>query len=332
MAGATRAAAGLMAIQTTNQSDQMPANRSTYGWGRGSWYLAVRLGLLLVSCSGLSGCLSMTLFAANAPSMFGDYQVERNISYGPHEANRLDVYRPATKVTGSAAPRPVVVFLHGGGWVAGSKNQYRFVAEALVSRGYVAVLPAYRLYPEASFPGFVEDAAQALAWVHRCAAKIGGDPDRIFVMGHSAGAHIGSLLTFDEHYLAAVGGNSSWIRGFVGLAGPYDFLPLREAYVKAVFAPRNYYDSQTINFIDGKEPPALLLHGLDDHKVWPSNSRSLAMFIRGHGGRVEEHYYEGMTHGGIVAGMTKYFRNRRPVLNQIDQFIKAQSELNAAAR
>jgi acetyl esterase/lipase len=316
------------------QSDQrMPANRSTYETGCGSWCLAVRLVLVLASCAALTGCLSMTMFAANAPSMFGDYQVERNISYGPHEAHRLDVYRPSAKDAGSAAaPRPVVVFLHGGGWVSGSKNQYRFVAEALVSRGYVAVLPAYRLHPEAAFPGFVEDAAQAFAWVQRSAATLGGDPDRIFLMGHSAGAHIGSLLTFDEHYLATVGGNSSWIRGFVGLAGPYDFLPLREQYVKAVFAPRNYHDSQTINFIDGNEPPALLLHGLDDRKVWPSNSRSLAMFIRGHGGRVEEHYYEGMSHGGIVAGMTKYFRNRRPVLNQIDQFIKAQSQRNAAAR
>ena len=309
----------------------MPAIRSALGWERSRRYWAA-LGLLLVGCSGLSGCLSLSLFAANAPAMFGDYQVERNISYGPSAAHRLDVYRPSNIAADSAGPRPVVMFLHGGGWVAGSKDQYRFVAEALVSRGYVAVLPAYRLHPEAAFPGFVEDAAQALAWVHRSASTIGGDPQRIFLMGHSAGAHIGSLLSFDEHYLAAAGGDSSWIRGFIGLAGPYDFLPLREEYVKAVFAPSSYHDSQTINFIDGTEPPALLLHGLDDHTVWSTNSKSLALFIRNRGGRVEDHYYEGMTHGGIVASMTVYLRNRRPVLNQIEEFIRAQSQLNAAVR
>jgi acetyl esterase/lipase len=232
--------------------------------------------------------------------------------------------------SGAAAAHPVVMFLHGGGWVSGSKSQYRFVAEALVSRGYVVVVPGYRLHPQAEFPGFVEDAAQALAWVHRNAGERGGDPARIFLMGHSAGAHIGSLLAFDEHYVAALGGDSSWIRGFVGLAGPYDFLPLREEYVKAVFNPSSYHASQTINFIDGAEPPALLLHGLDDHVVWPSNSQSLALFIRGRGGRVEEHYYPGVTHGGIVASMTVYLRNRRPVLNQIDQFIRAQSDFGSS--
>jgi dipeptidyl aminopeptidase/acylaminoacyl peptidase len=151
-------------------------------------------------------------------------------------------------------------------------------------------------------------------------------------MGHSAGAHIASLLTFDEHYLQAVGGGPNWIRGFIGLSGPYDFLPIREDYVKAVFGPADQRASQTVNFVDGNEPPALLLHGLDDHTVWSSNSKSLALFIRSHGGRVEEHYYEGVTHGGIIANLTKYVRQRRPVLNDIAEFIRAQSQLNAAAR
>ncbi len=286
-------------------------------------------------CAGallaLSGCLSVTLAIANAPSRFGDYTVQRDVGYGPGPARRLDVYQPVKQPNDSAA-RPIVVFWHGGGWVEGDKSQYRFVGEALVSRGYVAVLPGYRLHPQGKFPGFVEDAAQALAWVHNHAAEVGGDPGRVFIMGHSAGAHIASLLTFDEHYLQAVGGDASWIRGFIGLAGPYDFLPIREEYVKAVFAPPSYHDSQTVNFIDGNEPPTMLLHGLNDHTVWPTNSRSLALFIRKQGGRVEEHYYEGMSHGDMVASMTVYLRKRRAILNDIDQFIAAQSQLNAAVR
>lgn len=295
----------------------------------GAWLAAAKIALLLALCVATSGCLSTSFAIANAPAVFGDYDRERNVGYGPEPAQRLDIYRPTTV---NSAPRPIVIFLHGGGWVSGSKDQYRFVGEALVSRGHVAVLPAYRLHPRVEFPGFVEDAALALAWVHRHANELGGDPQRVFLMGHSAGAHIASLLTFDEHYVVAAGGDRSWIHGFIGLAGPYDFLPIREAYVRKVFPPSSERVAQTVNYIDGSEPPTLLLHGLDDHTVWPTNSKSLALFIRSHGGRVEEHYYEGMTHGGIVAALTVYLRNRRPVLEQIDQFIRAQNDLNAAVR
>ena len=305
----------------------MPANHRELSWRRKAGIIGLCLGL----CVGLSGCLSMSLAVANAPSVFGDYEVERNVGYGPDPAHLLDIYRPSKNLPATSS-RPIVVFWHGGGWVSGSKSQYRFVAEALVSRGYVAVLPAYRLHPRGKFPGFVQDAAQAVTWVHRHAAELGGDSGRVFLMGHSAGAHIASLLTFDEHYLQAAGGSSAWIRGFIGLSGPYDFLPIREDYVKAVFGPADEQAAQTVNFVDGNEPPALLLHGQDDHTVWSSNSKSLALFIRSHGGRVQEHYYAGVTHGGIVANLTQYLRRRRPVLNDIAEFIQAQSELNAAAR
>ena len=152
---------------------------------------------------------------------------------------------------------PVVVFLHGGGWVSGSKSQYRFVAEALTSRGYLVIVPAYRLYPATRFPGFVEDAALAIAWTRAHAEEFGGDARRIFVMGHSAGAHIGALLNYDERYLQAVGGDRSWLSGFIGLSGPYDFLPLTDPILQQVFAPETQYpQSQPVNFVDGNESPA----------------------------------------------------------------------------
>lgn len=310
----------------------MPTIGSACSWWHCNSARVARVACVLL-VAGLTGCNSFSLAVANAPSAFGDYQVERNVGYGPKPAHQLDIYRPAGSPSGNVgSPRPIVMFWHGGGWTAGSKNQYRFVAEALVSRGYIAVVPGYRLHPQAEFPGFIEDAAAAVAWVRQHAAGLGGDQEQIFLMGHSAGAHIASLLTFDEHYLQDAGGDSSWIRGFIGLAGPYDFLPIREEYVKAVFPAASYRASQTINFIDGKEPPTLLLHGLDDHTVWPSNSRSLAMFIRVHGGRVDEHYYEGITHGGILAAITRYLRNRRPVLDQIDEFIREQAQVKTAGR
>ena len=279
-----------------------------------------RLGLLCTVAASVvvAGCTSLTLAIANIPATFGDYSVERNIQYAAGVARRLDVYTP----TAAGGARPVVVFFHGGGWDSGSKAQYRFVAEALSTRGYVVVLPEYRRYPQVRFPGFVEDAAQAVAWTRTHAAEFGGDPARLFLMGHSAGAHIAAMLNFDERFLRAAGVDPHSIKGFIGLAGPYDFLPLNTRTLEAIFAPtERYADSQPINFVDGGESPSLVLHGLADSTVWPRNSQRLAAKIRERGGRVAEHYYEGVSHGGILAGLSVYYRDRRTVLEEIGKFV-----------
>lgn len=268
----------------------------------------------------LNGCSSLTFAMANAPAAFGDYRVTRDIQYGEGKARRLDAYRSPS----ADAARPVIVFFHGGGWDSGSKRQYRFVAEALLTRGYLVVVPEYRRFPEGRFPGFVEDAAQAVAWAHAHAPEYGGDARRLFLMGHSAGAQIAAMLNYDQRYLRAAGLGQGAIKGFIGLAGPYDFLPLESKRLEDIFAPpERYPDSQPINFVDGDEPPALLLHGLADQRVWPRNSQRLAARVRERGGRAEEHYYEGMGHGAIIGALTVYYRNRRAVLQEIGKFVDA---------
>jgi acetyl esterase/lipase len=269
----------------------------------------------------LHGCSGLTLAIANLPAKFGDYAVTRNVVYSERHGLRLDVYQPA----GTPAPRALVVFFHGGGWTTGGKAQYQFVAEALLSRGYVVVVPEYRLYPATHFPGFIEDAAQAVAWAHRHASEHGAEPSQLFVMGHSAGAHIGAMVSFDERFLAAAGGKTSWIRGFIGLAGPYDFLPLTDPELEKVFAPAEKLpESQPINFVDGTEPPALLLHGSSDDTVWPRNSEHLAAKIRAQGGQATERYYENMSHAGILGALSVYLRSRRTVLEDVATFVALQ--------
>jgi acetyl esterase/lipase len=279
--------------------------------------------LVLATALAVTGCTTVTLAIANAPAAFGDYDVRRNIPYeiaAGNKAQKLDVYVPPA----ATGPRPVVVFVHGGGWTSGSKGQYRFVAEALSTRGYVVVIPAYRLYPRARFPGFVEDAAQAVAWTREHIAEFGGDPAQLFLMGHSAGAHIAAMLTYDERFLRAAGVEPSAVAGFIGLAGAYDFLPFQWAYMADVFAPpESYGNSQPINFVDGTEPRTFLLHGLADRMVAPSNSKQLAARIRERGGTVQEHYYDGMSHGGVLATLSVYFRKNRTVLQEIGEFIEA---------
>ncbi|MEO7155926.1 MAG: alpha/beta hydrolase, partial [Vicinamibacterales bacterium] len=153
----------------------------------------------MVALLALTGCSKFDLLNATVPAR--NYLRTDDISYGPLARQKLDVYRPK-----SPPPRAdIVIFFYGGDWQAGSKRDYRFVAEALTSRGFVAVMPNYGLYPEVTFPAFVEDAAQVVRWAHDNATTIGGDPAHIYLMGHSAGAHIAALLTLDARYLAGTG-------------------------------------------------------------------------------------------------------------------------------
>ncbi|HMB94824.1 MAG TPA: alpha/beta hydrolase, partial [Tepidisphaeraceae bacterium] len=176
---------------------------------------------LLIVCLMLpmAGCTEFDLLNATIPCW--GYSRTSDLKYGELPRQKLDVYRPR----GKPAAAPVVIFFYGGDWQSGNKSDYRFVADAFTSRGFVAVLPDYRLYPQVTFPSFVEDAALAVRWTHDNAANFGGDPRRIYLMGHSAGAHIAALLTLDEHYLKNVGLDRSAIRATAGLSGPYDFVP-----------------------------------------------------------------------------------------------------------
>ncbi len=282
--------------------------------------------LSVLSGALLSGCTGVAFSLVNTPSRFGDYHVTRDIHYGEGGSHQLDVYCPDNPGpdSPSARLRPLIIFLYGGRWNTGSRKQYRFVADALTSRGYVVVIPEYRLYPETLFPGFVDDVAQAVRWTHDHVRDFGADPQQIFIMGHSAGAHIAAMINFDEQFLHAVGGGPQWLRGFVGLAGPYDFLPLTDPMLKNIFGPELRYPvSQPINFVDGKEPPALLLHGRPDTVVRPRNSEHLAARIREHGGVVTEKYYDDMSHVDIISALSVYYRKRRPVLDDIDAFVRA---------
>ncbi len=216
------------------------------------------------------------------------------------------------------------MFFYGGSWQHGKKADYRFVAEALTSRNYIAVLPDYRLYPSVMFPGFVQDAVLAFRWTHDNARRMGGDAAHIYVMGHSAGGHIAALLTLDGHYLQDVGLDRSAIRATVGLAGPYDFKigpKLRPVFASATqpISPA----AEPINFADGHAAPMLLLNGKDDTTVEPGNAIRLAGRIRQAGGDVELKLYPRTGHTALVAGFAFPLRwVTPPVLNDAVAFFR----------
>ena len=268
---------------------------------------------LIVALCCQSGCLSPSML--NVVISDKHYRVTPDQFYGTHVRQRLDVYEPTLA---STIPAKVVVFFYGNQWQIGSKTDYQFVAEALTAQGFVVVIPDYRAYPFARFPAFVEDAAAALRWVHQNIQDHNGDPDLIYLLGHSAGAHIAALLTLDKRYAVA-----PMVRGMIGLAGLYDFLPLNSLDLQATFEPAaRLEETQPIYFVDGSNPPMLLLSGDNDKTVNPGNSLRLAARIREKGGSVQLILYPGVGHLLILTALAPPLQTWAPTLFDITQFIK----------
>ena len=267
----------------------------------------------------LTGCSAFDVVNSLVPNR--GYTRTSNIAYGKFPRQTLDLYQPKNAQPNAS----IVIFFYGGSWSSGHKEDYRFVAQALSSRGFIAVLPDYRLYPTVAFPVFVQDGALAFRWVHDHAASFGGDPKHIYLMGHSAGAHIAALLALDGRYLNAVGLDRSDIRAMAGLAGPYDFRispKYRPALnLHSTTEPVNP-DIEPINFVDGHEPPMLLLQGGQDHTVDPANAVRLADRIHQFNGEVKVIFYPSRGHVGLVQALAFPFRWLAPVLNDTTEFFR----------
>lgn len=244
-------------------------------------------------------CTPLKFALVNAPAVSFEGQIKKDIRYGQEQRQLLDIYVPDN----SDKTHPVVVFFHGGRWTQGSKDQYKFVGIRLAQLGFIAVLPNTRLYPEVRFPIFVEDAALAVSWVHKNIGNYKGDIN-LFISGHSSGAHVGALMLADSSYLASYQLKPSIISGFVGLSGPYDFVP-QSKDVKAIFAPpANYSKMVVTNFIDGNEPPMLLIHSREDKTAHIRNLERLANGIRQKNGSIKTIVYDTGQHSDTVAALS----------------------------
>ncbi len=265
-----------------------------------------------------------SLQLANAMAQVPGDRLQTDLAYGTHPENKLDIYLPPkSQQTAEQADAPVIVFFYGGCWGACLKfykPDYRFVAQSLAKEGYIVVLPDYRYHPNVKFPAIMADATDAVEWVSDNIEQYGGDPNQIFLSGHSAGAQMSALLTLNEDYLRPEIHRN--VKGFIGLAGPYDFLPFDQTYQPILFGPvENYPISQPINYVDGNEPPLLLLYGNDDSVVFPHNIENLSEKVTQLGGEVEVHRYDGIDHPGLVGALSVPFRNRQPVFADILNFL-----------
>lgn len=266
----------------------------------------------------LSACSPVKVLNALTPSQ--TYDKTTGIAYGDDPRQKLDVYVPRHALAGA----PVVVFFYGGSWNSGSRDDYTFVGEALASRGIVAVVADYRLYPQVRYPLFLEDSARAVAWTRTHIREFSGNAQRMYLMGHSSGGYNAAMLALDANLLGAVGMSPKDLRGWIGLAGPYDFLPIENPDVRPVFFwPLSPPQSQPINHVSRGAPPALLIAASRDDLVDPArNTAGLARKMREVGLSVQDLYYSRPSHITLVATLSRPLQGLAPVLDQVVGFIK----------
>lgn len=283
--------------------------------------LALGVVLMLGACA-----VRRPVDLINALTPRSTFSLTSGIAYGEGARHMLDVYQPAKqarRMPKDGQRPPIIVFFYGGSWQSGNRSDYLFVGEALASRGFVVVVPDYRTYPETIFPGFIDDGAAAVRWAHDHASELGADPSRLFLMGHSAGAQIIALLATDAHFLAARQMSKKDIAGVIGLAGPYDFLPLRDATLKRIFPEAQRTASQPIHFVRGDEPPMWLGVGKADMIVDPGNTTRFAARLQASGDKVEVRRYPGIGHILLIGAMGAPMRWIAPVLDDVATFIDA---------
>ncbi len=232
------------------------------------WLVSFIAALALLS----SGCQRALFAYVNR----GGPPPDATIVYAPDRHLALDIYRARGDVATAGAP--TVVFFHGGSWNSGSREDYRFVGNRLADNGILTLIVDYRLYPTAGFPAFMDDAADAVAWARTHARAQGGDPARLYLAGHSAGAQIAALLGTDAGYLSRRGIALRQVRGVIGLSGPYDFTIGQ--YAPIFGPPSQWPKAQAVNYVDGDEPAFLLVQGQADTTVAPRNSIELAAKLR----------------------------------------------------
>ena len=280
---------------------------------------AVAALAVLLLAGALSACSPLAL--VNAVSPGGTARSVATAAYGPDPRHGLSIYRPEKGARNAA----VIVFFYGGNWVSGERDDYAFVGRSLAERGFVVVIPDYRLYPQAGYPASLDDSARAVAWTSRRIAQYGGDPKRVFVMGHSAGAYNAAMVALDPRWLRKQGSDPGILRGWIGMAGPYNFLPIENETTREVFPyPATPRDSQPINHVSAKAPPALLIAARNDKTVEPvRNSGALADRLRSVGVPVREVVYDNVNHATLVATLSAALRRLAPSLDAVEDFVRS---------
>lgn len=274
------------------------------------------IAICVLMLSTIIGCSPADV--VNALVTRNGYTVTQNVSYGESARQAMDWYVP-TEATDK--PRPLVVFVHGGSWKFGSKDDYLFLGQAFAQRGYVVAIPNYRIYPDSLFPDFIADTIAATRFAIAHAKDYGADPKHVFLIGHSAGAYNVMMAMTYPKLKGVKPLEGSLLSGVVGLSGPYDFLPLEDEILKVIFEQPDMDVTQPITHVKTGLPPVLLVSGDKDDSVSPGNTRRYAKALREKGNRVQEVYLKDVSHIGMVSAFAAPLSNEN-VLAPVFEFLR----------
>jgi acetyl esterase/lipase len=245
-----------------------------------------------------------------------------DIRFGPDPKHKLDLYAPRRP----GGRLPLLVFVHGGGWDSGDRREYGFAGRALAALGFLVAIADYRVFPEVVFPAFVEDLGHAATWLQVHAGDYGGDPQRLFLMGHSAGAYNAVIFALQP---ARFGGASvaGRIEAVVGLSGPYDFYPFDvKQSIDAFGTYPEPLTTQPVNLVTPAAPPMLLAHGVRDTTVGDYHTVRLAAKLREAGVPVVERHYPRLMHAPVILALTTILRPFLPVYGDVRNFLLSRRE------
>ena len=253
------------------------------------------LGLLLAGCSAQTA--QNIVNSSNSPL---GLNVVRDQHYGPDTRNVLDVYSPP-----GARNAPVVLFIHGGSWEGGDKNGYAFVGDSLARAGYVTGVISYRLAPQNRYPSYVQDGAAALKWLRDHAKTFGGNPENLFVVGHSAGGFNAVEVVDNARWLSEVNVPVSAVRGVVGIAGPYSYDYRGLSSQNAFPVGSSPDDVMPDRHVRPDAPPHLLLVAANDTTVYPQNAVNMEAALRKANIPVERKVLPRLNHVTIVGALAR---------------------------
>ena len=295
---------------------------------------AMKIGLGIVLFLLLAGGLLLLAIRTNGPAVLNGIDrltgggrgvtLVSNTQYGPHRDQKLRIYAPAK--ADHDQPLPIILFVHGGSWSWGDPDDYTFIARALAPEGFVVALAGYRLGEDGRYPAMLEDTVTVIGQTVRIAPQFGGDPNRVILAGHSAGAYNVVQAALEEKWLSRIG---VMPRGVVGLAGPYDFYPFdkdssQDAFGSVGAGP----ESQPVNHARADAPPMLLIHGERDTLVKPRNTRALAKALRDVGAPVETRFYDSFDHNAPLISFASPWRNSRDVDDAVVEFARRVSKVS----
>lgn len=277
------------------------------------------LGVVLVVLGLAYHFARLQLFNALVPKDSGSALIAANVAYGSNPRQTLDINKPVDP----QGELPVVVFVHGGSWEEGNKDSYTFAGRALAAQGYVTIVVNYRLHPQHRYPAFVEDIALAMRWTADNVQAYGGDAEKMFALGHSAGAYNLAMAVLDQRYAAT----RPQLSGVITLAGPFDFVPLDSPITIKVFGGLpDLPDTQPINHAKPDAPPFLILHGSTDKTVFPRNAVALDKALRDVGAKSTLKMYDGVDHAAIMLALSTWMRGRATTLNDAVEFMRDNAQ------